>query len=58
MTLRALLTAAITILGTFTTAIAADPVVSNLIQAQRLGTQPTGTTCDVTATTLELTHPE
>ena len=56
MTTRHLFTAALAILGTFATAFAADPVVSNLTAAQRLGTQSANTTCDVTATALEPTH--
>ena len=56
MTTRHLLTAALAILGTFATALAADPVVSNLTQTQRPGTKLMDTTCDVTATALEPTH--
>ena len=56
MTLRPLLAAALAILGTFATALAADPVVSNLTQTQRPGTKLMDTTCDVTATALEPTH--
>ena len=56
MTNRPLLAAALAILGTITSAFAADPVVSNLTAAQRLGTQSANTTCDVTATALEPTH--
>ena len=58
MTARHLLTAALAILGTFATALAADPLVSNLTAAQRPGTKLVDTTCDVDAPTLELTHAE
>jgi len=51
MTTRHLLTAALAILGTFATAIAADPVVSNLTAAQRPGTKLVDITYDVTADT-------
>ena len=56
MTTRHLLTAALAILGTFATALAADPVVSNLTPAQRPRTKLVDTTCDVTAPAFELTH--
>jgi hypothetical protein len=56
MTTRHLSTAALGILGTFATATAADPVVSNLTASQRPGTKLVDTTCDVNAPTLELTH--
>jgi hypothetical protein len=56
MTTRHLFTAALAILGSITTALAADPVVSNLTAAQRPGTKLVDTTCDVNAQTLELTH--
>jgi hypothetical protein len=51
MTTRHLFTAALAILGTFTTALAADPVVSNLTAAQRPGTKLVDITYDVTANT-------
>jgi uncharacterized repeat protein (TIGR02543 family) len=51
MTTRHLFIAALTILGTITTAIAADPVVSNLTAAQRPGTKLVDITYDVTADT-------
>ena len=51
MTLRPLLAAALAILGTFATAFAADPVVSNLTAAQRSGTKLVDITYDVTAET-------
>ncbi|TAF23807.1 MAG: hypothetical protein EAZ71_12015, partial [Verrucomicrobia bacterium] len=51
MTFRPLLTAALAILGTFATAIAADPVVSNLTAAQRPGKKLVDITYDVTADT-------
>ena len=58
MTTRHLFTAALAILGTITTAIAVDPVVSKLTQTQRPGTKLMDTTCDVTAPTFELNHAE
>ena len=51
MTLRPLLAAALAILGTFSTAFAAEPVVSNLTAAQRPGTKLVDITYDVTADT-------
>ena len=51
MTLRLIFTVALTILGTFATAFAADPVVSNLTAAQRPGTKLVDITYDVTADT-------
>jgi hypothetical protein len=51
MTLRPLFAAALAILGTFATAFAADPVVSNLTAAQRPGTKLVDITYDVTADT-------
>ena len=51
MTFRPILTAALAILGTITTTIAADPVVSNLTAAQRPGTKLVDITYDVTADT-------
>ena len=51
MTTRHLFTAALAILGTITTAFAADPVVSNLTAAQRPGTKLVDITYDVTADT-------
>jgi formylglycine-generating enzyme required for sulfatase activity len=51
MTTRHLFIAALTILGTITTAFAADPVVSNLTAAQRPGTKLVDITYDVTADT-------
>ena len=51
MTHRPLLAAALAILGTITTAFAADPVVSNLTAAQRPGTKLVDITYDVTADT-------
>jgi hypothetical protein len=51
MTTRHLFIAALAILGTITTAIAADPVVSNLNAAQRPGTKLVDITYDVTADT-------
>ena len=51
MTTRPLLAAALAILGTIATAIAADPVVSNLTAAQRPGTKLVDITYDVTADT-------
>lgn len=56
MTTRHLFTAALGILGTFATALAADPVVLNLTPAQRPGTQSANTTRDVTAPDFELTN--
>ena len=58
MTSNHLLTAALAILGTFATAIAADPVVSKLTETQRPRTKLMDTTCDVTAPTFELNHAE
>ena len=58
MTTRHLFTAALAILGTITTAFAADPVVSNLTPAQRPRTKLVDTTCDVTAPDFELNHAE
>ena len=58
MTTRHLFTAALGIISAFATAFAADPVVSNLTQAQRPGTKLVDATCDVTAPTFELTHAE
>jgi hypothetical protein len=51
MTLRPLRTVALAILGTFVTAFAADPVVSNLTAHQRPGTKLVDITYDVTADT-------
>jgi hypothetical protein len=51
MTIRHLFTAALAILGTFATAFAADPVVSNLTAAQRPGTKLVDIRYDVTADT-------
>ena len=51
MTTRHLFTTALAILGTFATAFAADPVVSNLTAAQRPGTKLVDITYDVTADT-------
>ena len=51
MTTRHLFTAALAILGTITTAFAADPVVSNLTAAQRPGTKLVDITYDVAADT-------
>jgi uncharacterized repeat protein (TIGR02543 family) len=51
MTTRHLFIAALTILGTITTAIAADPVVSNVQGLQRPGTKLVDITYDVTADT-------
>jgi formylglycine-generating enzyme required for sulfatase activity len=49
MTTRHLFTAVLAILGTITSAFAADPVVSNLTAAQRPGTNLVDITYDVTA---------
>jgi hypothetical protein len=51
MTTRHLFTAALAILGTITSAFAADPVVSNLTAAQRPGTKLVDIRYDVTADT-------
>ena len=51
MTARHLLTAALAILGTIATALAADPVVSNLTAAQRPGTKLVDIRYDVAADT-------
>jgi hypothetical protein len=51
MTTRHLFIAALAILGTITTAFAADPVVSNLTASQRAGTKLVEITYDVTADT-------
>jgi hypothetical protein len=51
MTTRHLFTTALAILGSITSAFAADPVVSNLTASQRAGTKLVDITYDVTADT-------
>jgi hypothetical protein len=51
MTTSHLFIAALAILGTITTALAADPVVSNLTASQRAGTKLVEITYNLTADT-------